>query len=298
MSLAISTPHPHTAGSSLGKMLNSVGSDPSSSSNMGYMSRTTSTPLPDFNSLPSDFIDHLLLVTQAIVNTKSVSYPTQNGDAKINGSADADATDIKHAQTAIDDKSEGNLTLPLPKFSSSEADERTRQIEANLHTLVDRLWRTEDQLAMSSDHDKKAFPYPLSQAHPQSSSYPLSYPLGFDNSGPVLLTPAKQGEEEVESSPEGAVGAFERYNDESGLSAQEELRLLKAQVQDIARVCKVRCSISMHDEQIADSLYYYRPLHLETFRSTSLCQFKATSWWSSRTLSIRWSIDCLILLPK
>lgn len=40
--------------------------------------------------------------------------------------------------------------------------------------------------------------------------------------------------------PVEAFGAFERYSDESGLSAQEELRLLKAQVQDIARVCKVR----------------------------------------------------------
>lgn len=42
--------------------------------------------------------------------------------------------------------------------------------------------------------------------------------------------------------PIEAFGAFERYSDESGLSAQEELRLLKAQVQDIARVCKVRPS--------------------------------------------------------
>ena len=31
---------------------------------------------------------------------------------------------------------------------------------------------------------------------------------------------------------------LDRYNNESGLSAEEELRLLKAQVQDIARVCK------------------------------------------------------------
>lgn len=219
------------------------------------MSRTTSSPLPDFDSLPSNFIDHLLLVTQAIVDTKAASHSAQNGDANINGSADVDTLDFKQAETDAEEKNEGNLTFPLPMCSSSEADERTRQIEANLHTLVERLWRSEDQLAKAEDHDKKAFPYPLSQAHPQSSSYPLSYPLGFDNSGPVLLTPARQGKEEIESSPEGAVGAFERYSDESGLSAQEELRLLKAQVQDIARVCKVRCSIEIYSAQFAHSTY-------------------------------------------
>ncbi|CAO1614287.1 unnamed protein product [Parajaminaea phylloscopi] len=78
------------------------------------------------------------------------------------------------------------------------------------------------------------FPYPLSQSHPQSSTFPLSYPLGMGSDGPVLL--ASSGASSAD--PESAVGAFERYSDESGLSAQEELRLLKAQVQDIARVCK------------------------------------------------------------
>ncbi|CAD6887732.1 unnamed protein product [Tilletia controversa] len=167
------------------------------------------------------------------------------------------------------------------------------------------------------------FPYPLSHVPPQSSSYPLSYPLGVGaDGGPVLLaaprrsgsvyagssagssvgggaqgasgepgldgsalvasssssssssggledgvahlslkqhaasgTPAPAAsassilaepgsvvddfDEDEVSSAHAALGAFERYStDESGLSAQEELRLLKAQVQDIARVCK------------------------------------------------------------
>jgi osomolarity two-component system sensor histidine kinase NIK1 len=241
MSLDVANPLSTTADSSSEKMLNSIGSEASSS--MGHNSRTTSTPLPDFNNLPSNFIDHLLLATQALVNAKSSHTAISNGDVKLNGTAGT--------ADAGQDAAQGSVSLPLPRFQAAEADERTRQIEANLSSLAERLWRSEDQLALvsqsskgthdegqsSEDQDKKAFPYPLSQAHPQSSSYPLSYPLGFDNSGPVLLTPAKKGKEEGQTS-EGAVGAFERYNDESGLSAQEELRLLKAQVQDIARVCK------------------------------------------------------------
>lgn len=57
--------------------------------------------------------------------------------------------------------------------------------------------------------------------------------MGMGRDGPVLLASGRSG-----ADPEEAVGAFERYSDESGLSAQDELRLLKAQVQDIARVCK------------------------------------------------------------
>lgn len=34
------------------------------------MSRQTSSPLPDLASLPTDFLDHLLLVTQTLVNSK------------------------------------------------------------------------------------------------------------------------------------------------------------------------------------------------------------------------------------
>ena len=95
----------------------------------------------------------------------------------------------------------------------------------------------------------KDFPnhYLVSHAQPQSSAYPLSYPLGMSQDGtPILLaaTNSNDGNGGGLSSPEAAVGAFERYSDESGLSAQEELRLLKAQVQDIARVCKVRSILS------------------------------------------------------
>ena len=202
-------------------------------------------PLPDLNSLPSDFIDHLLLITQAIAHSK----PGSSGAAHSEGQANGQKQDDEKSEES-NARETGPVSLPLPRFNTEQRDERTQQIEANLSALVERLWRAEDHLgsiaqeqkrAQEGTHageevDRRAFPYPLSQAHPQSSSYPLSYPLGFDQTGPVLLTPAKHGETE---SAEGAVGAFERYSDESGLSAQEELRLLKAQVQDIARVCKV-----------------------------------------------------------
>lgn len=242
MSAAVSIPHASVLGS-LGNTRNSIDSGGSSS-----LSRTTSTPLPDFNNLPTDFIDHLLLITSAIVNSSTRSPSVHPTDAKSNGSAAGQVDDYEKANIKENGgkQEEGSLSLPLPHFHYSEGDERTQKIEANINALVQRLWKSEDQLEATKrlttegvlsgeEADKKMFPYPLSQAHPQSSSYPLSYPLGFDNSGPVLLTPATHGEKE---SPEGAVGAFERYSDESGLSAQEELRLLKAQVQDIARVCK------------------------------------------------------------
>lgn len=35
-----------------------------------FMARQTSSPLPDLASLPSDFLDHLLLITQTLVNSK------------------------------------------------------------------------------------------------------------------------------------------------------------------------------------------------------------------------------------
>lgn len=56
--------------------------------------------------------------------------------------------------------------------------------------------------------------------------------MGTD--GPMILTP-----EQPDAGPESVIRAIERNAEETGLSAEEELRLLKAQVQDIARVCKV-----------------------------------------------------------
>lgn len=231
-------------------------------SNTAPMSRTTSSPLPDLGDLPSDFLDHLLLITQALANAKppaslasgshyanGVYEWKQPEEAEQHGVSPGGRAE-RSGNEAIG-ANEGTVTLPFPKFHYEGGDERTQKIEANIGKLAERLWRSEDQLEaiaqqqrrfQQSHHDvsltdrRAALPYPVSQAHPQSSSYPLSYPLGFDSSGPVLLTPATPGESS--ETAEGAMGAFERYSDESGLSAQEELRLLKAQVQDIARVCK------------------------------------------------------------
>lgn len=159
----------------------------------------------------------------------------------------------------------GTVTLPLPRYHFDGGDEKTQKIEANIGRLVERLWQAEDQLEMIHQQQRKErrsngdaetplsptgsdtlsysrnkFPYPLSHAHPQSSTYPLSVPLGMGRDGPVLLMPADGSGAAggANAGAEGAVGAFERYDDESGLSAQDELNLLKAQVQDIARVCK------------------------------------------------------------
>lgn len=167
------------------------------------------------------------------------------------------------------------MTLPLPRFHYDGGDKRTDQIEADIGRLVERLWRSENQLQAIARADPAAyerslspsngasssspasrspllqgssaiavkdarrasltsFPYPISQDHPQSSSYPLSYPLAMGTDGPMILTP-----EQPDAGPESVIRAIERNAEETGLSAEEELRLLKAQVQDIARVCKV-----------------------------------------------------------
>jgi len=129
-----------------------------------------------------------------------------------------------------------NLMSPLSSDSAKEINSSS-STEATDNSSVN----SNDKTPLSFFRN---FPYPLSHAHPQSSTYPLSYPLGMGSDGPVLLTSGGDG-----TGPEGAVGAFERYSDESGLSAQEELRLLKAQVQDIARVCKVsRRVVAFHVE--------------------------------------------------
>lgn len=247
----------------------SVSASPSGSS----LARVTTSPLPEAGQLPRNFLDHLLLITEALVNSQPPSRPATNGTSAddhhstsaIHEDAENDRNIVPSNATASAEGSASSsvVTLPLPRFKFEGGDERTEEIESNISKLVERLWRAEDQLAAintqqqsKQQHDKPKspsspdastsdgsgrrssfanFPYPLSHAHPQSSTYPLSYPLGMGRDGPVLLTSG-----DPSADPESAVGAFERYSDESGLSAQEELRLLKAQVQDIARVCKVR----------------------------------------------------------
>lgn len=269
------------------------------------MSRPTLSPLPDNGALPEDFVDHLLLITQSLVNSKPpaslrgtyaaegsgshsatprpASTPTGANDQNAASGASA-ASSFFPPLTSLDNSNkEATVSLPLPRFHFEGGDHRTQAIEANIGKLVERLWRAEDQLetvskansgrrvsgnaqqsrsALASSNGTAAngsagpsseamqrdaksdqtdsrrssladFPYPLAHAQPQSSDYPLSYPLGMGEDGPVLLSASDPA-----GDPETAVDSFHNYNDESGLSAQEELRLLKAQVQDIARVCK------------------------------------------------------------
>ncbi|CAO1627455.1 unnamed protein product [Sympodiomycopsis kandeliae] len=260
------------------------------------LSRPTTSPLPDSEDLPRNFLDHLLVITNSIVHTSRPSSHRRTGAVAPTGHAygipipgsrstsshsaatdpesvnGSDAAPLENA--AEDDKddsrtptssattnpspSRSSVSLPLPRYHFDGGDSRTETIEANIGYLIERMFKAEDQLAAINAQQAQAkndkpkspvspsltdssgrrssfanFPYPLSHAHPQSSTYPLSYPLGMGRDGPVLLTSG-----DPTADPESAVGAFERYSDESGLSAQEELRLLKAQVQDIARVCK------------------------------------------------------------
>ncbi|CAO1624380.1 unnamed protein product [Jaminaea pallidilutea] len=266
-----------------------------------HLSRSTSSPLPEEAALPDDFIDHLLLITSGILKTRPPpslrnAYEAEkrrtagSSSSSSRGSASGAASSGNDAaRDASDVDADSLMTLPLPRYHFEGGDARTSQIEAHIGTLVERLWRAENQLesisqaspallasvapegparasqtaaaagqhedgtgargstAVSgrssgarsdlSDRERRAsfasFPYPIASAHPQSSSFPLSFPMGMGRDGPVLLASGRSG-----ADPEEAVGAFERYSDESGLSAQDELRLLKAQVQDIARVCK------------------------------------------------------------
>lgn len=244
------------------------------------LSRQTSSPLPhDAALMPGNFIDHLYLITGSILKTTPPKSLQSAYGSPLNGHEAAGSSSDGSSSSSAS----SIVTLPLPRYHFEGGNEKTAEIEANIGTLVERLWRAENQLEMiaqshpnaltnkgpaessaprpipsrgqeggakresdeyeapagvaatSANSERRSsfakFPYPISQDHPQSSSFPLSYPLGMGSDGPVLLASST-------ADPESAVGAFERYSDESGLSAQDELRLLKAQVQDIARVCK------------------------------------------------------------
>ncbi|KAK0548889.1 histidine kinase osmosensor [Tilletia horrida] len=83
-------------------------------------------------------------------------------------------------------------------------------------------------------HKAAAHAVALDQLHGRSPGS-----LSRDSGGIFEGGISEEFDEDEVSYAHAALGAFERYStDESGLSAQEELRLLKAQVQDIARVCK------------------------------------------------------------
>ncbi|PWN21694.1 hypothetical protein BCV69DRAFT_152360 [Microstroma glucosiphilum] len=286
-------------------LLSSSISSVSSGSSSSTLSRTTRSPLPDLASLPTNFIDHLLLITQTLVHSTpppslKSTYAAESSSSDYNGSTSAtnghdrsnsavSASSVSStsssstalpshpsgAANASQGSSEATVTLPLPRFHYEGGDKRTDQIEADIGRLVERLWRSENQLQAIARADPAAyerslspssgvlpsspasrspilqgssavsvkdtsrrasltsFPYPISQDHPQSSSYPLSYPLAMGTDGPMILTP-----EQPDAGPESVIRAIERNAEETGLSAEEELRLLKAQVQDIARVCK------------------------------------------------------------
>ena len=169
---------------------------------------------------------------------------------------------------------------------------KVQHIHALVASLAEKLWHTEDAMCAASRTDaapatdapepssgranRRSLPYPLSKAHPMSSEYPLSFPIGMENNEPVILscrssgcaTRLKRSGSEHNLARAAAVAAAEktaksgagdgslpsspnysapevdpmemlkRFNQESGMSAEEELILLKAQVQDIARVCK------------------------------------------------------------
>ena len=69
---------------------------------------------------------------------------------------------------------------------------------------------------------------------------------------------------------------------ESGMSALEELRLLKAQVQDVARVCMVSILPFLLVRLLRGKLmdWCYRLSRLETSRKKSLSQSRESLWFS------------------
>lgn len=185
------------------------------------------------------------------------------------------------------------ISLDLPALDPNSKVDAIQQMIAS---LTHKLWdaedhvdaaqsparlsriRTESRELSNSRVDRRSLPYPLSKAHPLSSEYPLSFPMGMENNEPVILScrsptshtqspKDKASDENVTRAAAKAVGGkqvapgigeggslptspsyiaseidpmemLERFNEESGMSAEEELHLLKAQVQDIARVCK------------------------------------------------------------
>ena len=98
------------------------------------------------------------------------------------------------------------VPLPLPRVEVPNAARQSQMhhIQSQIETLLQRSWqsdinsppsgvpsrrKTSPLLSPTSrQHNRKSLPYPLSTAQPQSSAYPLSYPMGMGDNGPVLLT--------------------------------------------------------------------------------------------------------------
>ncbi|PKI84485.1 histidine kinase [Malassezia vespertilionis] len=168
------------------------------------------------------------------------------------------------------------VDFPLAPFPEHERGVKLNLIQTLIQTMAHKLWDMEDHdmEQKTGAHrgsriaERRSLPYPLSQAHPLSSEYPLSFPMGMENNEPVILSYRKssraprnitgytfspplhagmqsfsgfssnQPSPYPQTSEVDPMEMLERFNEQSGLSAEEELHLLKAQVQDIARVCK------------------------------------------------------------
>ena len=85
---------------------------------------------------------------------------------------------------------------------------------------------------------------------------------------------------------------------ESGMSAVEELRLLKAQVQDVARVCKVCFTRSYICFSLICICIMGRPSHWATSHRKLPSPFKVSSWYSSRMSLTPWSTNSVNLQRK
>lgn len=151
----------------------------------------------------------------------------------------------------------------VPIYTGSSQNQITDEIHDHLQSLAHRLWASETVNAPSTT--SATLTNMGNNGHASSSSSSSSITpssVNPDGRRQLQVSPALQSLLHSVSNPQGRgelhkqagggavsiLTAGRNINSEafeSGLSAEEELRLLRAQVQDVARVCKVGfCSLS------------------------------------------------------
>jgi hypothetical protein len=172
-----------------------------------------SSAMSSQDGLSDPFLSHLLSLLQA-VNAPPHVVPSSTSEPS------------SHQQhTALSKPS-------LPSYDGSDASPTTQAIQAEVAALASRLWNAEAAVQVLTSTIQQSQHAPgdasFSSDTPSTSlSIPTSHVLQSSVSSPAAAAAAGAG-----TTPNGTF--------EPGLSAQEELRLLRDQVKDVARVCKVR----------------------------------------------------------
>ena len=180
------------------------------------VARYSPHPLPELgpaSEKPEGQLDYVLSLLQAVVEGRRlppVALATHGG-----------------AGDVLSDQNEPGLH-PLMMPLDSAPDARFAEIQKHIETLALRLWASEDA---RSANGGDISPGMLRSHTPSLENMVL-------HTRPDVLKKTTPLGVQAPDSPLDLRGDMVDDASESGLSAEEELHLLKAQVRDIARVCK------------------------------------------------------------